>query len=135
MGHTAGCRRGLGLTVMPMRVDSIGQPSEDRFGVALGQSRGSFYPTMTSTPLDHPSVEERRESCKQPATGKREVSREHASSALAEARRPGAQPLVGVHRDDLRRAFDTWWAPDYADLRRDGRLAKLFRRGRSSACQ
>ena len=33
---------------------------------------------------------------------------------------------VGVHPDDLKRAFDTWWAPEYADLRMDGRLANAL---------
>jgi hypothetical protein len=33
---------------------------------------------------------------------------------------------VGVHPDDLRRAFDTWWAPEYADLRIEGRLANAL---------
>lgn len=30
---------------------------------------------------------------------------------------------VGLHPDDLRRAFDTWWTPEYKDLRLNGRLA------------
>ena len=33
---------------------------------------------------------------------------------------------VGVHPDDLRRAFDTWWTPEYVDLRLDGRLANAL---------
>lgn len=33
---------------------------------------------------------------------------------------------VGVHPDDLKRAFDTWWAPEYAHLRMDGRLANAL---------
>jgi hypothetical protein len=33
---------------------------------------------------------------------------------------------VGVHPDDLRRAFDTWWAPEYAHLKLDGRLANAL---------
>lgn len=30
---------------------------------------------------------------------------------------------LGVHPDDLRLAFETWWEPDYADLVLDGRIA------------
>lgn len=33
---------------------------------------------------------------------------------------------VGVHPDDLRQAFDTWWTPEYADLRIEGRLANAL---------
>jgi hypothetical protein len=33
---------------------------------------------------------------------------------------------VGVHPDDLRQAFDTWWAPEYSQLRMDGRLANAL---------
>ncbi len=33
---------------------------------------------------------------------------------------------VGVHPDDLKRAFDTWWAPEYAQLRMDGHLANAL---------
>ncbi len=33
---------------------------------------------------------------------------------------------VGVHPDDLRRAFDIWWAPEYAQLQVDGRLASAL---------
>jgi hypothetical protein len=30
---------------------------------------------------------------------------------------------VSVHPDDLQRAFDVWWEPEYRDLTLDGRLA------------
>ena len=30
---------------------------------------------------------------------------------------------LGVHPDDLQRAFRTWWEPSYADLELDGLLA------------
>jgi len=33
---------------------------------------------------------------------------------------------VGVHPDDLRRAFETWWTPEYAHLRLQGRLANAL---------
>lgn len=33
---------------------------------------------------------------------------------------------VGVHPDDLKRAFETWWAPEYAQLQMDGRLANAL---------
>jgi hypothetical protein len=33
---------------------------------------------------------------------------------------------VGVHPDDLKRAFDTWWAPEYAQLQIEGRLANAL---------
>jgi hypothetical protein len=33
---------------------------------------------------------------------------------------------VSVHPDDLDRAFDTWWAPEYSQLRMDGRLANAL---------
>jgi hypothetical protein len=33
---------------------------------------------------------------------------------------------VGVHPDDLKRAFDVWWAPEYTDLRIRGRLANAL---------
>lgn len=33
---------------------------------------------------------------------------------------------VGVDPDDLKRAFDTWCAPEYAHLRMDGRLANAL---------
>ncbi|PVU83080.1 hypothetical protein DDP54_08775 [Cellulomonas sp. WB94] len=34
--------------------------------------------------------------------------------------------MVGVHADDLKRAFDSWWAPDYANLKFGGRLANAL---------
>ncbi len=33
---------------------------------------------------------------------------------------------LGVHPDDLRRAFETWWQPEYQGLRLEGRLANLL---------
>ncbi len=33
---------------------------------------------------------------------------------------------VGVHPDDLKRAFETWWAPEYAQLTMEGRLANAL---------
>jgi hypothetical protein len=33
---------------------------------------------------------------------------------------------VGVHPDDLRRAFETWWTPEYFHLRLEGRLANAL---------
>jgi hypothetical protein len=30
---------------------------------------------------------------------------------------------VGIHPEDLQRAFTVWWAPEYVDLRLSGRLA------------
>jgi hypothetical protein len=33
---------------------------------------------------------------------------------------------VGVHPDDLKRAFETWWAPEYAQLQLEGRLANAL---------
>lgn len=33
---------------------------------------------------------------------------------------------VGLHPDDLRRAFDAWWTPDYDQLKLDGRLANVL---------
>jgi hypothetical protein len=33
---------------------------------------------------------------------------------------------VGVHPDDLKRAFDVWWAPEYEELRLTGRLANAL---------
>lgn len=33
---------------------------------------------------------------------------------------------VGVHPDDLKQAFDTWWSPEYEQLRMDGRLANAL---------
>lgn len=30
---------------------------------------------------------------------------------------------IGVHPDDLHRAFGVWWEPEYVDLKLDGRLA------------
>ena len=33
---------------------------------------------------------------------------------------------VGVHPDDLERAFESWWAPEYAELRMDGLLANAL---------
>jgi hypothetical protein len=33
---------------------------------------------------------------------------------------------VGVDPDDLKRAFDTWWSPEYAQLQMDGRLANAL---------
>jgi hypothetical protein len=33
---------------------------------------------------------------------------------------------LGVHPDDLKRAFSVWTAPDYVDLRLDGRLANAL---------
>ena len=33
---------------------------------------------------------------------------------------------VGVRPDDLKRAFDTWWAPEYAQLQMEGRLANAL---------
>ena len=33
---------------------------------------------------------------------------------------------VGVHPDDLKRAFDTWWTPEYAQLQLTGRLANAL---------
>ena len=30
---------------------------------------------------------------------------------------------VGIHPDDLHRAFDVWWAPEYQSLKLNGRLA------------
>lgn len=34
---------------------------------------------------------------------------------------------VGIHPDDLQRAFKCWWAPEYADLELEGRLANALR--------
>jgi hypothetical protein len=33
---------------------------------------------------------------------------------------------IGVHPADLRRAFDTWWTPQYAQLTMEGRLANAL---------
>ena len=33
---------------------------------------------------------------------------------------------IGVHPDELQRAFAIWWEPAYADLRLDGRLANAL---------
>jgi hypothetical protein len=33
---------------------------------------------------------------------------------------------LGVHPDDLQRPFAVWWAPEYVDLRLDGRLANAL---------
>lgn len=33
---------------------------------------------------------------------------------------------IGVHPDDLERAFDTWWTPEYAQLAMEGRLANAL---------
>jgi hypothetical protein len=33
---------------------------------------------------------------------------------------------VGVHPDHLRRAFETWWTPEYAQLTMEGRLANAL---------
>jgi hypothetical protein len=33
---------------------------------------------------------------------------------------------VGVHPDDLHRAFEVWWSPEYAGLRLEGRLANAL---------
>jgi hypothetical protein len=33
---------------------------------------------------------------------------------------------LGVHPDDLQRAFSIWWTPEYVDLRLDGRLANAL---------
>jgi hypothetical protein len=33
---------------------------------------------------------------------------------------------VGLHPDDLRRTFDVWWKPEYADLELDGFLANAI---------
>jgi len=33
---------------------------------------------------------------------------------------------VGVHADDLNRAFDSWWAPEYVNLTLEGRLANAL---------
>jgi len=33
---------------------------------------------------------------------------------------------VGVHPDDLERAFGVWWAPEYAQLQMEGRLANAL---------
>lgn len=33
---------------------------------------------------------------------------------------------IGVHPDDLRRAFESWWAPEYAHLAMEGRLANAL---------
>lgn len=33
---------------------------------------------------------------------------------------------VGVHPEDLRRIFDTWWSPEYIDLVADGHLANTI---------
>jgi hypothetical protein len=34
---------------------------------------------------------------------------------------------IGVHPDDMRRAFDVWWEPEYADLRLSGMLANRIK--------
>jgi hypothetical protein len=33
---------------------------------------------------------------------------------------------LGVHPDDLRRAFDVWWTQDYTGLQLEGRLANML---------
>lgn len=33
---------------------------------------------------------------------------------------------VGLHPGDLKETFDVWWAPEYKDLRLDGRLANAL---------
>lgn len=33
---------------------------------------------------------------------------------------------VGVHPDDLKKAFETWWAPEYANLQLSGRMANII---------
>lgn len=33
---------------------------------------------------------------------------------------------VSVHADDLKRAFDSWWAPEYVNLTLEGRLANAL---------
>lgn len=33
---------------------------------------------------------------------------------------------IGVHPEDLRGAFDTWWTPEYSDLAMEGRLANAL---------
>jgi hypothetical protein len=33
---------------------------------------------------------------------------------------------IGVHPDDLQRAFASWWEPEYVNLRLDGRLANAL---------
>ncbi len=33
---------------------------------------------------------------------------------------------LGVHPDDLNRAFKVWWEPEYEDLQLDGRLANAL---------
>jgi hypothetical protein len=33
---------------------------------------------------------------------------------------------LGVHPDDLRRAFKVWWEPEYKDLQLEGRLANAL---------
>jgi hypothetical protein len=33
---------------------------------------------------------------------------------------------IGVHPDELQRAFAIWWEPEYVDLRLDGRLANAL---------
>jgi len=33
---------------------------------------------------------------------------------------------LGVHPDDLQRAFAVWWAPEYADLRLEGLLGNAI---------
>ena len=33
---------------------------------------------------------------------------------------------LGVHPDDLNRAFNVWWQPEYQDLRLEGRLANAL---------
>nr|WP_275887115.1 DUF2199 domain-containing protein [Nocardioides sp. 616] len=33
---------------------------------------------------------------------------------------------VGIHPEDLQRAFDVWWAPEYRDLHIHGRLANAL---------
>lgn len=33
---------------------------------------------------------------------------------------------VGVHPDDLRRAFETWWSSEYPQLTMEGRLANAL---------
>lgn len=33
---------------------------------------------------------------------------------------------IGVYPDDLKRAFESWWAPEYPQLKMDGRLANAL---------
>lgn len=33
---------------------------------------------------------------------------------------------IGVHPDDLKRAFETWWSPEYQALHLEGRLANAL---------